>query len=227
MNRHDDPLPDTPWWLKALFVLVGLGLIALLLRDGCARRAEADSMAAGLATFSRLLHDALHDERDRRQPVYVSFGEPTPLPKPSRRAELAAFVARYPRAPDPDVAANQLLYCEAVGGAKAELVAAVVAIESGWNPKARNPRSGARGLGQLLPSTSRAVYGKLPGSWEENLLQTAWYLQGCIAAERGAGNECVRYGLCRYLAGPRWRRSRRATALAYAKRALNLRGELP
>ena len=39
---------------------------------------------------------------------------------------------------------------------------------------------------QLLPSTSRAVYGKLPESWGENLYQGSTYLAGCIAAERRA-----------------------------------------
>lgn len=197
MNRSDDPLPAAPAWAKVGLVMAFVIMIALLIRDGCS-------------------------------PPATAADEP---PVPTRRMALAAFIQgadKYGKAPDPDFAANQLLYLETVGGAKAELVAAVVAVESNWNPHARNPSSGARGLGQLLPSTSRAVYGKLPESWGENLYQTSTYLAGCIAAERGAGKETVRYGLCRYRAGPKWRDPKWGNVpLAYAKKVLNLRGEMP
>lgn len=200
-SRNDDPLPEPPLWAKLGLVMAFVIMIALLIRDGCSPLAQADTVLA------------LEAE------------------KPNRRAALAAFIERqdkYGKAPDPDFCANQLLFCETVGGAKAELVAAVAAVESSWNPHAINPRSGARGLMQLLPSTSRSVYGKLPSSWGENLYQGSTYLAGCIAAERAAGNECVRYGLCRYRAGPKWRDPLwGGVPLAYAKKVLNLRGEMP
>lgn len=57
------------------------------------------------------------------------------------------------------------------------LVAAVITIESGFNPRAVS-RAGALGLGQLMPATARAVGVRDPFSIEENIYGTVRVLRG-------------------------------------------------
>lgn len=191
-------LDDLPVWLKPLLVIVVLILLAAYIRTGCAQWVVADTVLA------------------------------TTVETTDRRPDIAAYIAKQKGLDiDPAAAANQLVWLESVGGAKAELFAAVVTKESGWYSKARNRSSGALGLGQILPSTARSVYGKLPESWGENLYQCSTYLQGCINAERRT-TQPVRYGLCRYRAGPDWRdESWGDIPLAYAKWVLHERAKLP
>ena len=57
-----------------------------------------------------------------------------------------------------------------------KFAAALVSAESGFNAKARN-KSGASGLGQLMPSTSRRLGVKNPLDAEDNLKGTYKYIQ--------------------------------------------------
>ncbi len=79
------------------------------------------------------------------------------------------------------------------------LLAAIVTVESHWNPSARSWR-GAEGLGQLMPDTAREL-GVDPSSGRSNLLGTSIYLHRLLGEFRGT-QEPMRYALAGYNAGP-------------------------
>src|SRR5699024_2846618 len=58
-----------------------------------------------------------------------------------------------------------------VSGARKKAMNWIVSKESGWNPKAQNPRSTASGLPQMINSTARAYLGGAPakkyGVWQQ------------------------------------------------------------
>ncbi|MBM3268448.1 MAG: lytic transglycosylase domain-containing protein [Candidatus Sericytochromatia bacterium] len=64
------------------------------------------------------------------------------------------------------------------------LLACLVAVESSFDPRARS-RTGAAGLGQLLPSTARELGVSDPHDVDQNLQGTALYLQRMLAAWDG------------------------------------------
>jgi hypothetical protein len=79
------------------------------------------------------------------------------------------------------------------------LLAAVVTVESHWNPSARS-WSGAEGLGQLMPSTARGL-GVNPRSGRDNLLGTSMYLHRLLGEFRAAPAPLV-FAVAGYNAGP-------------------------
>jgi Transglycosylase SLT domain len=79
------------------------------------------------------------------------------------------------------------------------LLAAVVTVESHWNPAARSWR-GARGLGQLMPSTAHAL-GVDPNSGSDNLLGTSLYLHQLLGQFKTT-REPLRFAVAGYNAGP-------------------------
>ncbi len=95
-------------------------------------------------------------------------------------------------------------------GLDPDLLFAIVAVESGFNPRAVSPR-GARGLGQLLFGTARAVDPeriRRPGDLFEparNLDATARLLRALLVSHAGSLDRTLRA----YYAGP-WDRAGRA-----------------
>jgi hypothetical protein len=79
------------------------------------------------------------------------------------------------------------------------LLAAVVTVESHWNPEARSWR-GARGLGQLMPSTAHEL-GVDPNSGRDNLLGTSIYLHQLLGQFKTT-REPLRFAVAGYNAGP-------------------------
>lgn len=79
------------------------------------------------------------------------------------------------------------------------LLAAVVTVESHWNPEARSWR-GARGLGQLMPSTAHEL-GVDPSSGRDNLLGTSIYLHQLLGQFKMT-REPLRFAVAGYNAGP-------------------------
>jgi soluble lytic murein transglycosylase-like protein len=81
------------------------------------------------------------------------------------------------------------------------LIVALVTVESHWRPNARS-RVGARGLGQLMPSTA-ALLGVNAWDPTQNIRGAATYLRAMLDhfADRGANQ--LRYAIGAYNAGPK------------------------
>lgn len=210
-----DTTDEPPLWAVGLFLLIAVGVLLLLwvLVERHVRSARPTGSAEVTTSVAHAdpIPFAASGWRpgDRRLPI---------------TAYIASITAKHGRGPEQRHAANQLVWLESVGGARAELMAAVVTQESGWYVKARNRISGALGLCQILPSTARSVYGRLPESWGENLYMGSTYLQGCIDAELNARHpEPVRAGLARYNGGP----GKPPAAWGYARDVLHERAKLP
>jgi soluble lytic murein transglycosylase-like protein len=82
-------------------------------------------------------------------------------------------------------------------GLRADLVRAVVQVESGYNPRAVSTK-GAQGLMQLMPSTARQLGVRAPFDPEENIRGGTTYLRQLL--DRFDGNEEL--ALAAYNAGP-------------------------
>jgi soluble lytic murein transglycosylase-like protein len=80
------------------------------------------------------------------------------------------------------------------------LLMAVVTVESRWRPNAVSP-VGARGLGQLMPTTA-SILGVNPWDPSQNLRGAAGYLRTLINRFADRGVNTLRYALGAYNAGP-------------------------
>ncbi len=84
-------------------------------------------------------------------------------------------------------------------GVSAELVAALIDVESRWNPKAVSS-SGAMGLMQLMPATARRFGAFQPFDTEQNIAAGTRYLTTLMWEFHGD----LRLVAAAYYAGDRW-----------------------
>ncbi|MFN2529239.1 MAG: lytic transglycosylase domain-containing protein [Candidatus Baltobacteraceae bacterium] len=82
----------------------------------------------------------------------------------------------------------------------ANLLIALVTVESRWRPSARS-RVGALGLGQLMPGTARTL-GVNPHNADQNLSGCAHYLSGLITKYGNHSNQ-FQLAFAAYNAGPK------------------------
>jgi len=116
--------------------------------------------------------------------VYTVEGAPTI--RTTRRVEREA-TDRYE---------DLVLAHASVNGLRPELVAAVIRVESGFNPLARSPK-GAMGLMQLMPATARTLGVQNPWNPDDNIRGGTKYLR--MLLDRYQGDE--RLALAAYNAG--------------------------
>jgi len=108
-------------------------------------------------------------------------------------------------------------------GLDPRLLAALVHVESGWDPQARGS-AGEIGLTQILPETARWIAearGRpIPDLADplESLDAGAWYLTALL---RETGGNAVE-ALARYNGGPRWRDRAPVAARIYSERVVRL-----
>ena len=81
------------------------------------------------------------------------------------------------------------------------LIMALVTVESSWQSTAVS-HSGARGLGQLMPTTARNL-GVNPRDPSQNLRGAATYLRSLINRFAGRGMNTMRFAIGAYNSGPR------------------------
>ena len=126
--------------------------------------------------------------------------------RPAQTAELRSYAvpkAEGVRATRFAAAEGSRLYDDLIiaharmNGLRADLVRAVVQVESAFNARARSPK-GALGLMQLMPATIRQFGVKNPFSPEENVRAGAAYLRTLL--DRYQNNEVL--ALAAYNAGP-------------------------
>jgi soluble lytic murein transglycosylase len=84
-------------------------------------------------------------------------------------------------------------------GVSADLVAALIDVESRWNPRAVS-RSGAMGLMQLMPATARRFGAFKPFDTEQNIAAGTRYLTTLMWEFHGD----LRLVAAAYCAGDRW-----------------------
>jgi soluble lytic murein transglycosylase-like protein len=89
-------------------------------------------------------------------------------------------------------------------GVSAELVAALIDVESRWNPRAVSS-SGAMGLMQLMPATARRFGAFQPFNTEQNIAAGTRYVTTLMWEFRGD----LRLVAAAYYAGDRWVGKRR------------------
>ena len=82
-----------------------------------------------------------------------------------------------------------------------ELLTALVTVESGWRPNAVS-WAGARGLGQLMPSTARKLHVN-PFDPTQNLHGAGAYLRAMLDRFADRGRDALRYAIGAYNAGPK------------------------
>jgi hypothetical protein len=82
------------------------------------------------------------------------------------------------------------------------LIVALVTVESSWRPNAISP-VGARGLGQLMPTTAAQL--GVHNAWDpaQNLRGAAAYLRAMLNRFAGRGADTLRYAIGAYNAGPK------------------------
>ena len=128
-------------------------------------------------------------------------------PAYSKNASSDALYARALERFNPSLAPDDALryarktIAEADGqGLDARLLVAVIAVESQWHPLAVS-RAGARGFGQLMPSTASGL-GVDPDDPFANIHGVAVHLHALLAryASQGATDQCV-LALAAYNAG--------------------------
>ena len=111
-------------------------------------QAAADAAAQSAANQARQADDAARQQQETSR----SANRPTPTPSPSIPASCASY------------AGNQAVACALLSqfGFGINQMSCLVPMwnkESGWNPRAKNPGSGAYGIPQALPASKMAVYG--------------------------------------------------------------------
>jgi soluble lytic murein transglycosylase-like protein len=143
--------------------------------------------AAGLqnrasAAFDAVLAVAPHSRaaevvRRRQRAAVPTGGVVLTAINPHSYAQLARRYNRRLTAAEADRIGRSIVHFSRHFNVDPRFVAAVIAIESGFNPRAVS-RAGALGLGQLMPATAAAVGVRNPFSIEENIYGTVRVLRG-------------------------------------------------
>jgi soluble lytic murein transglycosylase-like protein len=155
----------------------------VLLWLGRAYEAAGKSTPAS-ATFARVVAVAPHSpaaewvrQKQRARAPVLARGVVLRATDPRTFAELARRHNRRLTASEAERIGWSVVFFSRRFNVDPRLVAAVITIESGFNPRAVS-RAGALGLGQLMPATARAVGVRDPFSIEENVYGTVRVLRG-------------------------------------------------
>lgn len=122
----------------------------------------------------------------RPVPTHRATATHRPVPKKTTRPP-ASRSRSYTRPPLPHTGSARAYAQQALSSAQYGCLDRVITRESGWNPYARNPSSGAYGLGQALPGSKMASKGS---DWRTNAVtQIRWaisYMNGRYGSPCGA-----------------------------------------
>lgn len=148
-------------------------------------------LLAATGCFGRLAdYDPAQDSADIPQaPPAVPVTPPpsahhTPADIEQRLVDFIRWRNRRLSADQARSIAVSLLTASAISRVDERLIACLVAVESSFDPGARS-RTGALGLGQLLPSTARELGVTDPHDVDQNLRATASYLSRMLSAWGG------------------------------------------
>jgi hypothetical protein len=113
------------------------------------------------------------------------------------RGSSAIRTTRQTSAPEDEGVAGLIEHHSRLNSVRPDLVRAVIAVESAFNPRARSPK-GAMGLMQLMPATARRYDVDRPYDPAENIRAGVKYLRTLL--DRYSNNEEL--ALAAYNAGP-------------------------
>jgi len=135
----------------------------------------------------------------------------TAVPRPARADAPPSAAERYAavlRTINPHLQAHQsLAFARSIlataerNDLNPELLTALVTVESGWRPNAVS-WAGARGLGQLMPSTARNLHVNASDP-AQNLHGAGQYLRAMLDRFADRGRDALRYAIGAYNAGPK------------------------
>ncbi len=117
------------------------------------------------------------------------------------RLEIKNYIAKYRKNDEAESISSSIMMYAKVYGVNPKLVAALMARESRYNPSAISS-SGAVGLGQLLPSTSKALGISNAYSIDQNAKGTTRYMKYLLDRFKKYPNNQVVFALGGYLEGP-------------------------
>jgi len=175
--------------MRALLLLSCLCLVAgparaahrVVFEDGRSLIAEATTSEDGFTTLRLLDGGVLVVPNHRIAAVEVQDLEPPPEEVEARAAALRQDEAWRPLAGD---FADAIAAAADRHGLDRALLAAVVEVESGFQPKAVSPK-GARGLMQLMPATAKRFGVTDPFDPEQSLDGGAQYLHWLLQRFQG------------------------------------------
>lgn len=132
----------------------------------------------------------------------VEFPDPTyfeVVGEPAR-VQIGQYVSKHRGPEEAEIITDSIMRYSQQYDLNPKLVAALIARESRFNPSAVS-KSGAIGLGQLLPSTVEHLKIENPYDIDQNVKGTARYLKRLLDKFSGYSQQ-VSYALASYLEGP-------------------------
>jgi soluble lytic murein transglycosylase-like protein len=138
------------------------------------------------------------------RPVTPSYGPVDPtyfaVVGENARVSIESFISKYRNADESAAIAGSIMRHSNSFNVNPKLVAALIARESRFNPRAVS-KSGAVGLGQLLPSTCKTVGIDDPYDIDQNAKGTVRYMKYLLDRFKGASDP-VAFAIAGYLEGP-------------------------
>lgn len=118
----------------------------------------------------------------------------------SAKKPIYNLISRYRSSDQSEEITNSIMKYSQLYDVNPKLVAALMARESRFNPRALSS-SGAAGLGQLLPSTCKTVSVTEPYDIDQNAMGTTRYIKYLLDKFAGSPQQ-VPFALAGYLEGP-------------------------
>jgi soluble lytic murein transglycosylase-like protein len=127
-------------------------------------------------------------------PAYAS------VPAAKAKVSIHKFISKYRKPYEADAITNSIMIHSRKYNVNPKLVAALMARESRFNPRAVSS-AGARGLGQLMPATARGL--KITNSFDidQNTKGTVRYMSYLLGRFKKYSKQ-VSFALAGYLEGP-------------------------
>lgn len=118
----------------------------------------------------------------------------------SPKRPILQLVGKYRNPDEAEEIANNIMKYAQIYDVNPKLVASLMARESRFNPRATSS-SGAKGLGQLMPSTCQSTGVTDPYDIEQNAMGTTRYLKYLLDRFQKSGQQ-VSFAVAGYLEGP-------------------------
>jgi soluble lytic murein transglycosylase-like protein len=146
--------------------------------------AEAETIYATKGVNGRVAYTNVPTSPESKVYLEVAALQLQTFASPIRRKELPVRSVQTTRVLLPDALAVHVEHAARVHGVEADLIAAVIKVESGFNTRAVSPK-GARGLMQLMPGTGKR-YGAVDlHDPRINVLAGTAYLRDLLLLFRG------------------------------------------